>query len=230
MRRVVSNYSLLLSLLLLPLSLHANSAHCIDLLHAANSPYAFVIGELLINRSNEEETVYQVGTGYMGEKILRVIPKDPNTPPYILKNYIVEQKFDIERQGYEILNRVIANNPGNHFKICHAEVVRKNLIKLSDTRGRNLGDVLEDPAIPQALRDKISKSYDEKLALLGEALKKDHIISNVDYFAQRGSKTLSANVQYTSPERVPISIRSMQVVVTFGEDPENFELTIIDPY
>ena len=187
-------------------------------------------GERLPSRSNDRQNVFLVANGSRGERILRVVPTHPREPSFILKEYARPLKFEIERDGFQWLGNIIHQGPPGSFAISHAESAGPMTLKLTDVHGRPLSEVLEDHRIPENVRKKVASAYARKLNLLEETIKKAHPDQYVGRYSQLGQPTLSVNVIRGEQEPIQISVRSSQVVVTFGRTQDDFELTIVDPF
>lgn len=198
------------------------------------SPYEPVEGKYVADMSTSREHVYLVGKGYMGRtQTHRLIPTDIKQKRKLRKQYSDRHKFNIEANGYRLLERLVDDEPLDAtFRMPTAEVDDRSLtITTEDVLGRNLAAVMKDERVSPELKERLAASYKEKLAYLEGIIRKEFSNATPSRTSQDNLPALSYGRFSGLPPLHQLSIRAQQIIVTFSpSNPFEFVLTLRDPY
>ncbi len=146
---------------------------------------------------------------------------------FIEKTLKLGDKFETEAWGFDLLNR-LPLDPGIIKVIRPLDVNRfRQSFRFNDVRGRSVEAILDDGRIPKKVKDRVTSAY---------VLAMRHLTEKMIEARQPPTLTLETNrdlpnVTIHVDEELIFSVRPSQVIVTFIDGkPDEFFLTIVDPY
>lgn len=183
--------------------------------------------------SSQRERAHLIATGYADMvRIFRVTPNSGGAT-YIVKEYDMELKRNIELKGYEFLQKARKDSTRPGFEVqgiskTKTEVTQKPHIVLENVSGLSLDKIFTDTSFSETFRQELSGAYINALKVLEGDILDQYPNAHASRNEKFGLPTLSYDRFSGIGAEINLSIRADQVVVERTET--GYKLVIVDPF